>query len=63
MFRFNFDVEPAEALEDPSNNFEEPSGPSTRPDLLQNADDLEPCMEVPIQDLVWKTLAIKRSSG
>ena len=57
MFRFNFDIGPAEALENSSNNFGEPSGPSTTPDLPESDSDLEPCIEVPIQDLVWREFA------
>jgi hypothetical protein len=57
MFRFNFDIEPAEALEDPSNNFGEPSGPSTTADRPQSEGDVEPCIEVLVQDLVRKKFA------
>ena len=57
MFRFNFDTGRAEALEDPSNDFGQHSGPSTAPDLPQGDSDLEPCNEVLIQDLVRKKFA------
>lgn len=57
MFRFNFDIGPDKALGDPSNDFREPSGPSTTPDLPQGDSDLEPCNEVLIQDLVRKKFA------
>lgn len=62
-FRFNFDIDPAEALEDPSNDFGEPSGLSTGPDLPQSDRYLQPCIEIPIQDLVWKNFAKKRTIG
>ena len=63
MFRFNFDIEPGEALEDPSNRFGESLGPSTGPDLPQSERDSEPCIEIPILDLVRKKFAKTGSFG
>lgn len=57
MFRFNFDIEPAEAPEAPSNTFGEPIGSSAGPDLPQSDIDLDACIEIPIQDLVWNVFA------
>lgn len=57
MFRFDFDIGPAEALEDSSDDVGEPSDPSTAPDLPQSNNDLEGCNEILIQDLVWKKFA------